>query len=315
MSFKGLKKLLFNSHYSIMNLTLIFSFISLLSFSQNLIPNPSFEQYKLCPTGNGFGEINKLENWYEVYSSADYYNCSAGIPGNSFGSQYAKTGNGYIGFANGESIGVKLLNPLETGKDYLVEFYVSLADDYGIATKDIGIHFSRDSICVYSNPEGNLQIKNLDLVISDSVGWTKISGIYNSKGCEKYLALIIDAPYSYYYFDDISVKCADSLGCNNIPCSYIDSIIVPNVFTPNRDFINDKFHLDFIDSEPSDFICTIYNRWGSVVKEISYPKTSWDGTNLRGGNVSEGVYYYFLSSTFSKCGEWFNRRGFVHLFR
>ena len=36
----------------------------------------------------------------------------------------------------------------------------------------------------------------------------------------------------------------------------------------------------------------VFNRWGELIFETEDPDLNWDGTNLRGADVSEGVYYY-----------------------
>ena len=36
----------------------------------------------------------------------------------------------------------------------------------------------------------------------------------------------------------------------------------------------------------------IFNRWGQLVWKTENPNLNWDGTNLKGKDLSEGVYYY-----------------------
>ena len=77
----------------------------------------------------------------------------------------------------------------------------------------------------------------------------------------------------------------------------------PNVFTPNGDFINDYFFInfgDFVDGVRLD----VYNRWGEkVFASVNYEKCTdgfssngcWDGTNYNTGNAcKEGIYYYII---------------------
>jgi hypothetical protein len=81
--------------------------VALLSFSansQNLVPNPSVENYTTCPTG--VAQIDNVVGWAKVVNhtgSADYMNvCNAtnvDVPNNAFGSQLANSGDGYFGFA------------------------------------------------------------------------------------------------------------------------------------------------------------------------------------------------------------------------
>ena len=66
---------------------------------------------------------------------------------------------------------------------------------------------------------------------------------------------------------------------------------LPNTFTPNGDGFNEKFipyPYCFIDRV--DF--KVFNRWGQLVFETNDPDINWDGTNLGGDALAEGVYYY-----------------------
>ncbi len=66
---------------------------------------------------------------------------------------------------------------------------------------------------------------------------------------------------------------------------------LPNVFTPNGDGANDlyiPFPYRFIDR----IDLRIFNRHGQLVHETSDPDINWDGTNLNGKALAEGVYYY-----------------------
>ncbi len=66
---------------------------------------------------------------------------------------------------------------------------------------------------------------------------------------------------------------------------------LPNVFTPNGDGANDMFQpfpYRFVES----IDMKIFNRWGQVVHETTDPDINWDGTNLSGADLADGVYYY-----------------------
>ena len=67
---------------------------------------------------------------------------------------------------------------------------------------------------------------------------------------------------------------------------------LPNTFTPNNDGQNDIFKpfstIRFI--AKVDFI--VYNRWGGLVYQTHDANLNWNGKNLNGDDVAEGVYFY-----------------------
>ncbi|GEO05617.1 hypothetical protein AAE02nite_32810 [Adhaeribacter aerolatus] len=65
--------------------------------------------------------------------------------------------------------------------------------------------------------------------------------------------------------------------------------MVPNVFTPNNDGLNDTF-VPRVTCLPTDL--KIFNRWGKQVYEQKNYQNNWGGTGL-----SDGIYYYQLTST------------------
>jgi gliding motility-associated-like protein len=55
------------------------------------------------------------------------------------------------------------------------------------------------------------------------------------------------------------------------------------------------------------FTLYIYNRWGVKIYE-SKEGNCWDGKDLNGTPMTEGVYYYVIESNT------YNKSGFLHLF-
>lgn len=67
-------------------------------------------------------------------------------------------------------------------------------------------------------------------------------------------------------------------------------LFIPNVFSPNGDGNGDRFIVQYTGDQP--FTVTITDRWG-VTHWTSKDKTKgWDGRDLKGTDLSEGVYYY-----------------------
>lgn len=68
-------------------------------------------------------------------------------------------------------------------------------------------------------------------------------------------------------------------------------IIVPNVFSPNGDGINDVWFFVSL-TKAASLELEIVNRWGNLIFESSDLNTTWDGKDLSGSDLAEGVYFY-----------------------
>ena len=96
--------------------------------------------------------------------------------------------------------------------------------------------------------------------------------------------------------------------------------IVPNVFTPNGDMINDRFYVSSGAGDFSKVSVQIYDRWGKLVfDDPSFESKNndidgWDGTTNSGKKVNEGVYYYVISVTDAITNETTNFKGNVTVF-
>ncbi len=236
----------FNSIYkkSISLVFILFCF-NAANAQTNLVPNPSFEQYTTCPISN---RNDKPDYWYKPdYRGAAYFNACAnvsapnnGVPahltvsGNGF--QYARTGVAYIlmFYRNGGDsrnyFQVKLLDSLQLGKCYYAECYVSLSNPFRLGCNNQSILFTKTAVYVDTlNTQllpANPQITNYgNPIITDTLNWTKISGVFIAQGGEQYLTLgnfrdnsntaySIIQPTGYfgadYYVDDVAVYALDS---------------------------------------------------------------------------------------------------------
>ncbi len=88
--------------------------------------------------------------------------------------------------------------------------------------------------------------------------------------------------------------------------NFIDPL--PNVFTPNADGQNECFEVSLLPAgELRCFKLYIYNRWGVEIYQDP-DGVCWNGKDMNGASMVEGVYYYVIES------EGFNRGGFLHLF-
>lgn len=311
----------------------------------NLIYNGDFEIYDTCPNQASYPsllEINKCKRWYSpTLGTSDYFNtCSNGIigpngnvwiPDNFIGFQNAYNGNGYIGiFAMydfspcqyREYVQTKLNSPLISGKSYELEYYVSLAN-YQAAVNSISALFtttkitSNDDCFIVASP----QVKYTSGYITDSLGWTKISGAFIAQGGEEYLTLgffedttnhagvlplvadsiSLDYFSVYYYIDGIELReTQDIINPNNC------SDIIPNVFSPNADGINDVLRFTTCNKITNT---TIYNRWGNLVFNTENQNYWWDGKTTSGEPCMDGTYFYIIQTKEKTY------KGFIQLIR
>ena len=70
-------------------------------------------------------------------------------------------------------------------------------------------------------------------------------------------------------------------------------LIVPNVFTPNGDGVNDLFLPNV--RNLSKFSGTIYNRWGEKVYNWNKSRSGWDGRSVAGIELPSGTYFYVIN--------------------
>ncbi len=199
-------------------------FFILNAFAQeNLVPNPSFEQFIVCPSN--YDEVSSAVGWAAYRESPDYYNsCDTGmvsVPSNGFGFQHAATGQAYCGIINYEAeyrevIGCQLLSTLIVGKTYEVSFKIALGNpppNVNCATNNIGAILSTVPYN-YSNPIpiNNFAHVKTDTIITDTINWSSISGKFVADSAYEYMAI-------GNFFNDISTDTIQTFywfgNCNN----------------------------------------------------------------------------------------------------
>lgn len=92
--------------------------------------------------------------------------------------------------------------------------------------------------------------------------------------------------------------------------------VLPNVFTPNADGIND-FFIPFPYQYIESIDIKIYDRWGVLVFETTDPAINWDGHDKSSGKLcTDGVYYYTCTVNEIRLEGIVPRKisGFFHLF-
>ena len=322
------------------------------SFAQinNLVPNPSFEDYYLqvffpgigCDTG----AICKI--WVNpTICTPDYYNkfsCQKlGVPFNERGFQYAYDGIGYyfletyweydtsqFASTHRDYIQVELNKSLTSNKRYCVSFYVSLADSSFYANDRIGAYFSDTAISRNDtkNFEFIPQICSTDsFFINDKTNWIQIKGNFTSLGGERFITIgnfydgynthVVNAvaPIPVYYnIAGYYIDMVSVYACDDtiIPEPEKKNVAyVPNIFSPNSDGTNDILYVR--GENISEVSISIYNRWGEKVFSSNDRNKGWDGS-YKGKPCPAEVYVYYVNITFTN-GEIKQKKGNVTLVR
>ena len=86
--------------------------------------------------------------------------------------------------------------------------------------------------------------------------------------------------------------------------------VIPNPFTPNDDGYNDEVEFNKDDGFPREWVVTIMDRSGRVVRRLTNGENTWDGRDENGNLMLPGPYLYAI-----RDGERFVRRGIVALIR
>jgi len=209
--------------------------------AQNLVMNPSFEDFIQCP--KDFGTFHEDVLFWSKPSdgSTDYFNsCSAqmAIGRNFNGNQDAYHGNAYVGlYAYGpkdyrEYIQGELKGKLKKSVKYEISVRISLSEKSEYAVDELGFLLTSKKLELHTkrNIPHSLMVKNgnsryLGIIgrtyFRDKKRWMELKGEYTADGSERYITFgnfkgnrYTDKnstgqnlkTVSYYYIDLISVK-------------------------------------------------------------------------------------------------------------
>jgi len=243
--------------YIIIILNLLF-FFHLSVNSQNLVFNPSFENYEDCPDNytTVYSSKELIPGWYlPTKGTSDYFNsCSrfqVNVPNNFIGHMYARDGNAYMGIIliekpsqdsirskksnYREYLQTELIAPLLRGEKYEVKFNYAIATYSTYAANNIGIYFSKEKIRKKRSTKllnYSPQIKaDLNILNTTKDMWFEVMDTLIAQGGEKYLTIgnfFTDQNTQYLTLDasDIRKSLREKIERNKIAYYYIDMISV-----------------------------------------------------------------------------------------
>lgn len=261
----------------------LFLFQSQRIYAQNLISNSDFEYYTGCPdsTNPNLG-IELAYPWSSITNgSVDYFNaCSLISP---IDLQLPFSGVGYAGLwmyspdvpNTREYLQAPLVTPLQEGKYYNVSLFVNAYNISQVFVNNFGVHFSTQALSIPGSQyllEAEMQIYNFgNPIISDTLNWTKISGIYLASGSESFITMgnfkddastqtqdnpdTLAMPLSYYFIDDVSVEeiTQPFWQYHDTTVYYGDSVLIGPALTGlDIDWYTDN--LDFISNAPGIYV-------------------------------------------------------------
>lgn len=205
----------------------------------------------------------------------------------------------------------------------------------GATTSSIEISSTRDTIYYVSNICHDTARKNI--FVDDNT--LRLYACCDTTITLPGIPVVLDASgaIKYYWIPSTGVSCdscpqptvtptatttytvigSDSAGCRFAKTITIDvqgclALAVPNVFTPNRDGVNDEFVIEA--QHLSDYSIVIYDRWGKEMYHSDNPHTYWNGKNQSDNNpVSDGVYYYIIKYLCNNKS--YNKEGYVQVIR
>lgn len=180
--------------------------------SQNLVPNPGFEETDSCTFGLGLGE---LRNWQSAFGTPDHlqncqpYGTANGLPMNMFTYQQPYEGNscagtftydGSSGNAWREWLIVPLVDSLVLGQTYYCSFQANAA--FGgnglnpanwLASDHLGMLFTtRHRHWEWGDPyPAALNHAHIlhPQIVNDTIGWTLVSGSFVADSVYTYLMI------------------------------------------------------------------------------------------------------------------------------
>jgi gliding motility-associated-like protein len=157
------------------------------------------------------------------------------------------------------------------------------------------------TLTIYPNPK--LTLKHNDLVLSGGTLTIKPLYVYGNQlqylwTPATYLSRDTSVMPKCIPDDDITYKLTLTAegGCtvsDTVHITVLKGPVVPNVFSPNGDGINDTWRIKYLESYEGATV-EVYNRAGQIVFRSTGYSTDWDGT-YKGSPLPVGTYYYIIN--------------------
>lgn len=239
---------------------------------ENMVLNPSFEDYDECPVDYTFMDKSHklIPYWtYPSFTTPDYFNkCSAGqarVPDNFAGNSQPKSGDGYMGaILSGtdrdfrEYVQGTLSEPMTAGQVYCVSFWYKLASGSKFAVDQLSVYFVNKPVAnenkTYLNYKAQLN-NPVGLFLDNTDEWLLFCQLYTAVGGEtnfvvgnfknydntNYVITGKDTKnkrgkaYAYYFYDDFAIR--PLIDCNVCACvpQGMETVVIDSSYTGGLD--------------------------------------------------------------------------------
>ncbi|NQX99221.1 MAG: gliding motility-associated C-terminal domain-containing protein, partial [Flavobacteriales bacterium] len=122
---------------------------------------------------------------------------------------------------------------------------------------------------------------NWDFGTEDTSNLYTPSYTYNDEGIYTIILIVTDG--LCFASDTITIETLNQ-----------SSILIPNIFTPNGDGLNDIFTVKGVNLKSVNG--EIYNRWGQLMFSWKHLKGYWNGRTLAGAEAPDGTYFYIINA-------------------
>jgi len=268
--------------------------------------HPAFCRIFDYQSGNGVvyaaaagGTGNFIYNWIDLTNEVNTNNSTwGGLEPGDF-QIYVIDDNGCI---LTDIVSLDSLNPLA---DFEMTSPQFTSNYFGTAPVDV--HFINQSL-YFANP--------YDPNADTTFFWN-----FNYDNTNWVLSQDVNETFDSTYLDggeyEVCLVAINKNGCTDTLCKtlvvYDLLVFVPiNVFTPDGDGINDVFSFDPRAFAVDVFSCTIVDRWGIVMYEMTAITDSWDGKDKSGSKCTDGVYFYTYEGA-AENGDEFKGQGTITL--
>lgn len=120
-----------------------------------------------------------------------------------------------------------------------------------------------------------------------SYTWSPATGLSDSS-----IAMTIASPAMDMVYQ---LRIESEFGCSStdeVAVKLLKMPVIPNIFSPNGDGINDRWVIPYLETYPGSVI-QLFNRYGQLVHRIVNYSSPWDG-RISGRDAPVGTYYYII---------------------